>query len=301
MRASVRDAWPSFVSGWEGRVGHMYLDTLKYVTFGIGRKIEDNNAISEYGLTRPWRDSGGHLVLESAIRQEWATINGHTELASRGGYAFKSVAKLHLENADIDEALMDTTATFWAALLKTLPALEAWPADAQLALLDMAYHMGPNFLGSKWPNFTAAAKTADFGACATHCQTANRSPRDQGHAKLYGNAAAVWYADLNPDPLWGVGKAPTVASWTPSGAARTTISAAKVVAAKSNVFSAEAWYVQRMLMLAGTYTVKIDGLFGAMSRAAFTVWTKNAKQSATMNAATLAALSKATLRMAVTA
>lgn len=299
MRASVRDAWPAFCSGWEGRVEHMYLDTLGLVTFGIGRKIDDNNTISTYGLTRPWRDAGGSLVLESDIREEWLTIKSHTELAFKGGYAFKSVASLHLLGIDIDEALMDTTATFWATLQRSLPALESWPADAQLALMDMAYHMGPNFLGSKWPNFTAAAKSYDFAGCAQSCQTAKRTPRDQAHVKLFTNAAAVVYAGLSLEVLWGTTQVPTVDA-LPGGVGLTTVSSAKVAAAQPGVFSVDAWYVQRMLMLAGTYVLKIDGLFGPKSRSAYATWAGRAKQPNTINKTVLGVLSQSTLRMPVT-
>jgi hypothetical protein len=301
MRVTVREAWPRFVSGWEGRVAHMYLDTLRYVTFGIGRKIDDNSKISDYGLARPWRDKAGNLVLETRIKLEWSSIKSHTELAPKGGYAFSSVATLHLDDADIDEALLDTTDDFWAALVRTLPRLETWPADAQLALLDMAYHMGPAFLGPKWPNFTAAAKAADFGACATHCQTSRRSPRDQAHVKLYGNAAAVSYAGLDAGRLWGVGTSPALETdFAPSLGALTSVSSAKVAASKPSTFLADAWYVQRMLWLAGKYKSRIDGQFGPLSRSAFSTWAKGANQPATLNKTVIGALSKTTLHMPVT-
>jgi GH24 family phage-related lysozyme (muramidase) len=210
VRESVRLAWPVSVSKWEGRVEHMYLDTKGYATFGIGRKIEDSGKLSDYGLTRPWRDRAGRLVLESAIRTEFDRIHARPELARKGGHAYVTVATLHLAGVDIDEALMDTTATFWGVLIKSLPDVKAWPADAQLALLDMAYHMGPNFLGPSWPKFTAGAKAGDFTRCAANCSTANSSPRDAFHVRLFSNAAAVRANKADDEKLWGGASTPTV-------------------------------------------------------------------------------------------
>lgn len=299
MHRSVVAAWPEFVERWEGRVPHMYLDTLKFVTFGVGRKIEDDNTISTYGLTRPWRDASGALVLEESIRAEWGRINARTDLAPKGGRAFGTVASLHLNDADITEALMDTTRSFWSSLLRALPGLDGWPADAQLAIMDMSYHMGPAFVGPRWPNFTAAAKAGDMTGCAAQCQTAKKSPRDAAHARLFTNAAAVIYAGLDREKLWSTGLVPMVTTWKPPGKALTRVDASNVAKAKPGTFSPDAWYVQRMLAQAKCYRSPVDGLWGNVSKAALATWAKSAKRPNRVDPAVLGALSRATLRMPV--
>lgn len=306
MRPAVAAAWPGFIARWEGRTDHMYLDTRGYVTFGVGRKIDDAGVISAYGLTRPWRDADGDLVLEAVIAQEWRTIKARTDLQSRGGYAYASIAALSLDGRDIDEALADTTGQFWATLVRSLPGLPEWPADAQLGLANMAYHLGPNFLGSSWPSFTAAARTADFAGCAAHCQTSARTPRDRANAQLFTNAAAAAFAGpaISPEELWGLEGTPTLAGVGPGPLlALTSLSAAALAAAaaKPPTFSLPAFYVQRMLAATGHYGSAIDGLFGGVSRAAWLAWAKAAGQPTSYTAPPLAALSRATLRMPVTA
>lgn len=296
-RATVLAAWPKFIAAFEGRIPTMYMDTLNYVTFGVGRKIEEFSTISDYGLTRPWRDIQGGLVLESAIRSEFTMINRHTELSPKGGAAFEAVATLHINGPDIDEALLDTTATFWEVMVRTLPDASAWPADAQVALLNMGYNLGPNFLGSRWPRFTAAAKAGDFAACADSCSTANHTTRDHRNALLFRNAARVHFAGLDPDRLYDSG-VPMI-SIGGIQPALLVLSAAAVAVAPVNVVKPAAWYAQRMLSAAGYYTTTCDGLFGTMSKAAFAAWANAANQPNTITQPTLQALSTATLRMPV--
>jgi len=299
MRTSVAAAWPKFISRWEGRTSYMYLDTLKFVTFGVGRKIDDNNKISTHGLTRPWRKkTDGSLVTEAAIQAEWSKVKARTDLASKGGYAFKDVGDLTLRDPDIDESLMDTTGDFWDVLVKTLPKLPQWPADAQLAILNMAYHMGPAFLGSKWPNFTAAAKATDFAKMATNCSTANKTPRDACNVKLYVNAGKVTYAALNADTLYQ--DAPvTVTAWPKPGPALAVLDASQVAGAKASVFCDDAWYAQRMLVITKDYSGPVDGLWGNQSKASFAAWAKRVKQPNQVTVTTLTALSKSTFLMPV--
>lgn len=304
MRPAAAAAWPGFIARWEGRTDHMYLDTRGYVTFGVGRKIDDAGAISAYGLTRPWRDPAGRLVLEAVIAQEWRTIKARTDLQSRGGYAYASIATLSLDDRDVDEALADTTEQFWATLVRSLPQLPEWPADAQLGLANMAYHLGPNFLGASWPAFTGFARTADFAGCATHCQTSARTARDRANVQLFTNAAAVTYAGpaASPEVLWGLGMTPTLTFDGAPVIALTGLTASNLAAAaaKPSAFSLTAWYVQRMLAATGHYGSAIDGLFGSVSRAAWAAWARSAGQPASYTQPPLAALSRATLRMPVT-
>jgi GH24 family phage-related lysozyme (muramidase) len=203
MRSSVRAAWPAFITLYEGRVPWLYLDTVKLVTFGLGNMVDAGSSITDFGITRPWRTLAGELVNEAAIRADFARVQARTDLADNGGFAFESVARLRLRDADIDEAMWVTADRYWVTLAGQLPDLEEWPADAQLALLNMAWNLGPNFLGAGWPNFTAGAKAGDFVKCANECMRSVKAKRDYRNRSLFYHAAAV---DIfgSPNELHGV-------------------------------------------------------------------------------------------------
>jgi hypothetical protein len=202
MRSSVQTAWPNFVTFYEGRLSWLYLDTKSLVTTGVGFLMDDGTGHAPDACLRlPWIYQGV-AATRLQIGDAWDRVKARTDLAPRGGYAFQNVTTLRLPEQAIGALLTAKTLDFWSILSATLPALEQWPADAQLALMDMAWHMGPRFLGSKWPNFTAAAHAEDFAGMAEHCQTANRSPRDARHVRLFSNAAVVTKLGLDPERLW---------------------------------------------------------------------------------------------------
>jgi hypothetical protein len=198
MRASAAAAWPALCTQYEGRCYWLYLDTLFYPTTGLGYRVVDLESMRSL----PWLTSADTPATQNQIDAEWRKINNRRDLAAKGGFAYKSAASLHLDDVAVDGLLAITTSTFWSTLTKTLPDLDAWPADAQLALMDMAWNLGPNFLGPKWPNFTKAAKAANFDAAAASCLRSVKAPRDYRHQRMFTNAAAVVHHDLDPAVLW---------------------------------------------------------------------------------------------------
>lgn len=207
MRPSVQAAWPVVAREHEGALPFMYLDTVSKVTAGIGTLLDDGSGQPpESCMSLPWTtvDQGVERVATRAeIASAWAVVKSRTDLAPRGGYAFRDVTTLRLDDRTIDGLLTAKTLEFWSVLSAQLVDLEEWPADAQLALIDMAYQLGPRFMGPRWPNFTAAAHASDFAACADHCSVRQASVERNTHRKrLYRNAATVVELGIPPAKLW---------------------------------------------------------------------------------------------------
>lgn len=204
MRATVAAAWPAFIRPYEGVCSWMYLDTKLKVTTGIGFLIDSAEAARELA---PWYRADGTVASGVNINAEWLRTKQRTDLAPKGGYAFRPYATLHLLDADIDRALMAKTAQFWARLGQTLPRLEEFPADAQLAVLDEAWQNGPGFLDLRdangayvWAGTRAALLGQNFAAAADHVPgTGARAGRRR---RLFQNAAAVVTLGLDPERLW---------------------------------------------------------------------------------------------------
>ena len=98
MRATTANAWPGFISVWEGRVPFLYLNTKKLATCGLGIIVDTGTAMTESGLSQPWRKKSGQLASRAEIRDEYDRIHAREELASRGGFAFRAVATLRLDD-----------------------------------------------------------------------------------------------------------------------------------------------------------------------------------------------------------
>ena len=211
MRASVAAAWPAFCQRWEGRLSWMYLDTKRKVTTGTGNLID---SVAE-AQALPWLRADGTRATPAQIEAEWRRVKALTALAPRSGWAFEDSATLHLSGATVDRLLKAKTAEFWAGLKRSLPAIESWPADAQLAVLDTAWQNGPAFLELRklgryvWRGTRAALLGLDFEAAASHVpdphpDAGDDDQRDRAEARkrLYRNAAKVLALKLDPEVLW---------------------------------------------------------------------------------------------------
>jgi len=197
MQHAVFNAWRPFNEPLEGCVNWMYLDTHNppLVTTGMGNMIDSISM----ALSLPWRWSGsGALAKPAAITAEWNKVKADTKLSQQGAKAASYVTQLRLSQTALDK-LITTRLLANADTLKDNPAFarfEAWPADAQLGLLSMAWAMGPSF-ASGFPKFSAACKSLDFTTAAAECQMNGSPPpaRRNAATKLAFTLAADVVAD----------------------------------------------------------------------------------------------------------
>jgi GH24 family phage-related lysozyme (muramidase) len=210
MHDTVRNSFINFISPFEGRVHYMYLDTKGLVTIGLGNLIDS----SEHSLQDPpasalslplfFKDAPGQQATQGDIAQEWRGVKAFKQQATvtpqnpqgLSHTFFEGRTRLRMSDSTIDALAVRKLAEFEQAL-KTGTAefanFDAWPADAQLGLLAMAWAMGPAFAqGGKWPMFRAACQAQNWDAAAAQCKISNALPaRNRAHFVLFTNAARV--------------------------------------------------------------------------------------------------------------
>lgn len=137
MRTAVRANFSACSKRLEGRVDHMYLDSLGNVTIAIGNKIDplaDALALASVGA-QLLRNSDGAVASDPEITTEWTSVKGGS-----------TATTLHLSDASIN-ALVTKRLNQNETVIRTIfPGFDEWPADAQLAVLSMAWGLGPNAL-----------------------------------------------------------------------------------------------------------------------------------------------------------
>ncbi len=196
MHAAVRNAWRRFNESLEGLTTWMYLDVKGLVTTGMGNLIDP----VQVALELTWRDANDQPASADAVGQEWHRIKQNLALAHQGAQAARAVATLHLAESEID-ALIQRRLDQNAAILQASPAFDdfdAWPADAQLALLSMAWAMGPGF-GPGFPQFSRACAALDFSAAAADCEM-NATGNPGLVRRNAANRQAFLYAARATDP-----------------------------------------------------------------------------------------------------
>jgi hypothetical protein len=181
----------------------MYLDVKGLVTTAVGNLIDSPEA----ALTLPWADRYGSPAAPATVRAEWAMVKGLQSMAKRGGLAFAAVTNLRLKAADIDQLVQTELSETAAHLAARAPfaAFESFPPPAQLALLDMAWNMGPMFA---YPKLEAAATRGDWATCAAECATAG-GPAARNDARKALFLAAIHAPDVLAGGWDGVTASPT--------------------------------------------------------------------------------------------
>ncbi len=217
MRDSVKKSFNSFTTKFEGRVPWMYLDIKGLVTVAVGNLIDPVDA----ALGLPFVHKTSKVAAtRDEIRAEWTKLKGQTDLAKKGHKACEAITDLRLTDQGMDDLVLAKLTSNEAVLKKTFADWDAWPADAQLGVLSMAWALGPGF-PAHWTKFTAAAKAQDWAAAAANCkinETGNPGvkPRNEADVVLFTNAAAVKAKGLDPATLYYPADARTVAAPTPT-------------------------------------------------------------------------------------
>jgi hypothetical protein len=194
MYSSVQSRFRAFNESFEGSIPYMYLDVKGLVTVGVGNLIDP----VELAVALPFRfKSNGLRASPDQIAAEWRKLKNDPTLAKKGHLACTAITVLKL-NDDAVGALIARRLTANESLLKLQPSFrefETWPADAQLALLSMAWAAGPEGF-AEFHRFRAACQRLDFKTAAAESKLNEAGnpgliPRNRANFLLLSNAAAV--------------------------------------------------------------------------------------------------------------
>jgi hypothetical protein len=200
MFPAVQSGFTAFSAKFEGRVPYMYLDVKGLVTVGVGNLV-DPVAVAQ---TLPFRfknkpgiNAPGSPATPDQIAQEWQILKNDPGLATKGATACEPITQLELSDDAIDSLILERLTQNESFLIRQqwFQGFDAWPADAQLGLLSMAWAMGPAGPGA-FPNFRAACQKLDFKTAAAECKMNEAGnpgliPRNEANFTLFSNAAIV--------------------------------------------------------------------------------------------------------------
>ena len=144
---------------FEGSIPWMYVDTVGKVTTGVGTMLADAEAAARL----PFHVNGVALTpaeIAEAFRRVEALPMGRPALFYR--YA----GAPELDQTAIGALLQETLVGFEADLRKRLSDYDSFPDQVKLALLDMAYNLGPEGLLKGYPRLLKAVEAKSWAAAA---------------------------------------------------------------------------------------------------------------------------------------
>lgn len=209
LKQAVIDNWHKVTEPLEGRVPHMYADIKGLITVGVGNLIDPKRA----ALALPWKTQTGAPASPAQVDHEWENIKAHAlELAHRSLAVQATYTSVRLLDADIDALVLSKLKSNAAHVeTKHFPDFGTFPADAQLAIMSIAWAVGPDF-PLKFPKFSAAVREGDWAAAADVCDirvgkkgqpdyNPGVIPRNKMNRLCLANAFGVVYAGLDREPL----------------------------------------------------------------------------------------------------
>lgn len=191
MNKTISDIFLPFTKTLEGYVTYMYLDVKGLVTCGAGNLI-DPVSLAVY---LPFTKKDGSRASKDEIKAEWKQIKNRTELAKQGHKAAMKYCTLRLSDEVIANLVRTKLEQNEDYLIKHhFPEFNDWPADAQLAVLSMAWALGSNF-PETWTKLKAACIAKNWELAALNCHinevgNAGVKPRNEANVKLFKSAAS---------------------------------------------------------------------------------------------------------------
>jgi peptidoglycan hydrolase-like protein with peptidoglycan-binding domain len=217
LKKSVALALPVFQGRFEGSgLPYMYTDVKGNVTFGTGILADPVSSALQY----PWKNQDGSLASPAdvtaafnAVKSAWPGIQ------STGS---QSLTTIRLTPDDLNKILYSKAAAFHAGLSKSYPSYPKAPADAQLAMLGLAWPWGDGFAavwdksypGKLGTAFKTAFESGNFAALPDIITQASQSeesvnagiiPRNAAVKQLFSSAADVVSKKANYDALYWPG------------------------------------------------------------------------------------------------
>lgn len=170
----------AFTSPHEGVIPHLYLDTRRNVTCGVGFLVRSISDLDVYA----WHPS------VAIARTDWAELTRPGVLAGQlpGYYKRICCARLTTENM---RAAFDKIVEGFRADIREHWKLDELPHLVQIALVDMAYQLGPTGL-KRFRNLHAAVMRGDWRAAAIECHRRDaQARRNLATAALFATVAKV--------------------------------------------------------------------------------------------------------------
>lgn len=177
QRLTLLDRALAFTGPHEGTFRKMYKDSKGKVTVGVGFMLP----FVETALLLPFQP-------RETVASDYQTVRmlpvGHT------ADWYQSYTRSELSPESIRTLFVQKCGEFITSLQRAFPGMQHFPEPASLALIDMAYNMGPHELLS-WPKLVTAVRSLDWKTCAAQCHRKDvGDARNEATAALFREAAS---------------------------------------------------------------------------------------------------------------
>ncbi len=171
------------IEKYEGRIPHLYLDTVGKVTVGIGHMVPNKIAMSTVTMYK--KGANNLLVLATLAERhaEYDVIKKQPFGRSYGAASFKKHTTLIMKDADINVQRDKHILSFYKELTgyyttanRFVKAFDSMPVEVQKALFDMAFNLGITKLKNQYVKFNGFIKLEKWDEAAKQSNRVGISP-----------------------------------------------------------------------------------------------------------------------------
>jgi GH24 family phage-related lysozyme (muramidase) len=172
---------------FEGIVPWMYLDTMGYVTVGVGEMLASAERAQALGFV----DGNSQPISPDAILAEYNRVSALPPAKMAAFY--RSPTSATLPHSAIDALLMQHLTFFDGQLNQQFASYSDFPNPAKLGLLDMIYNLGVTGLFKGYPTFMGYVQKQDWSNAALQCHRngPNQARNDWTTQQFLAAAAAA--------------------------------------------------------------------------------------------------------------
>lgn len=172
------------IEKYEGRIPHLYLDTVGKVTVGIGHMVLNKMAISTVTMYKKPANNGLVLLATAAEKHaEYEVIKKQPYGRRYGAVSFKKHTALIMKDVDMNTQRDKHIQSFYKELTRYYTvangfskAFDAMPAEVQKALFDMVFNLGITKLKKQYVKFNGFIKLEKWGDAAKQSNRLGISP-----------------------------------------------------------------------------------------------------------------------------
>lgn len=184
----------SFTFGNEGRVEHMYADSLGTVTVGIGHAIFQPQGAHRLPFVR--KDTGAAATQQEIDKDYNAVVGITNHVASY----FASLTDLELSQADID-SLVQSDFTKHIKIADAFFPLDQLPQPVQIAFFDLAFQTGGNLVkGVTFDELQDALRRRDWARAGAEMNVKSDATRNTARL-TEASKAATSSSNFTTDPV----------------------------------------------------------------------------------------------------
>ena len=215
LQPGVIDNWVTLNKPLEGVLTFMYTDALNLVTTGMGNLVDSSQSGSSTpwapALLLPWKNPDGSLADEATVIAQWQAVkNGGVNSSVNAG----PLTTIRLDSDGIQQAVQKTLDENETLLRGHFRNWDNLPADAQAAIMSMAWAMGAGFPVT-FTQFTADINAGNFAQAANDSTfqgvgVQNRIAMDKA---MLNNAQIVADNGYDPTVLYWP-NFPSASSWS---------------------------------------------------------------------------------------